>query len=146
MFSIEENKSKKLPCITSLYFSLSSYNHELFDLLIQSTDSIFDKKTKEFEFPINRLYWLVNVLRKYDDVTFIPYDYEQIKECKIDYSNFKVKPFNHQIKAIEYGLSHSGWLLLDDQGLGKSLSMIYLAQELHKRENLEHCLIICGVN
>jgi hypothetical protein len=35
---------------------------------------------------------------------------------------------------------------LDDQGLGKTLQMIYLAEVLHKTEGLEHCFIICGVN
>jgi len=37
-------------------------------------------------------------------------------------------------------------MLLDDQGLGKTMTMIYLAEILKKRENLKHCLIICGVN
>lgn len=149
MFSIKENKSNKLPCITSLYFNLSTYNSELFDILIQSADSVFDKKTREFEFPINRLCWLVNVLRQYDEVKFIPYDYSQLNHSSnynVDYDEFKIKPFSHQKTAIEYGLSHNGWLLLDDQGLGKTGNMIYLSQILHEKENLEHCLIICGVN
>ena len=60
--------------------------------------------------------------------------------------NFKIKPFDHQIEAINYGLKHPKWLLLDTMGLGKTLTSIYLAETLHKRGIIEHCLIICGVN
>lgn len=61
-------------------------------------------------------------------------------------NNYKVELYKHQSEGIEYGLSHNGWLLLDDQGLGKTLQMIYLAESLKKVHNIEHCLIICGVN
>ena len=37
-------------------------------------------------------------------------------------------------------------MLLDQQGLGKTLTMISLAEKLREREGIEHCLIICGVN
>ena len=49
-------------------------------------------------------------------------------------------------EGIQYGLNHDKWLLLDAPGLGKSLQLIYLAQEIKKRDSIEHCLIICGVN
>ena len=49
-------------------------------------------------------------------------------------------------QIINYGLQHSSWLLLDDQGLGKSLQVIYLAEELKRRGEIQHCFIICGVN
>ena len=37
-------------------------------------------------------------------------------------------------------------MLLDAPGLGKTLQMIYLAQELKRLGKIEHCLIICGIN
>ena len=37
-------------------------------------------------------------------------------------------------------------MLLDDMGLGKTLQIIYLAEVLHYKGLLDHCLIICGVN
>ena len=43
-------------------------------------------------------------------------------------------------------MSHDKWLLLDEPGLGKTLQIIYLAQERHRRNGIKHCLIICGVN
>ena len=61
--------------------------------------------------------------------------------------SFKYKPFPHQIDAINYGLCNKNkWLLLDGMGLGKSLEMMYLAETLHNRGKLEHCMIICGVD
>lgn len=60
--------------------------------------------------------------------------------------NFKKRPFQHQIEAVNYGLRRKKWLLLDGMGLGKTGSSIYLAETLHKRGEIEHCLVICGVN
>ena len=37
-------------------------------------------------------------------------------------------------------------MLLDSPGLGKTLQMIYLAEELKEQKGLEHCLIVCGIN
>lgn len=39
-------------------------------------------------------------------------------------SSFKLPPFKHQIEAINYGLSHPKFLLLDSMGLGKTASVI----------------------
>jgi len=62
-------------------------------------------------------------------------------------SEFKYKPFDHQIEAINYGLCRKNkWLLLDSMGIGKSLEMMYLAETLHKRGKIDHCMIICGVD
>lgn len=64
-----------------------------------------------------------------------------------DKSVFKTSPFDYQLDGLNFGLSRkNNFLLLDAPGLGKSLQILYLAQELKKRENIEHCLIICGVN
>ena len=59
----------------------------------------------------------------------------------------KAKLFKHQQEAVEYALQgHDKWLLLDAPGLGKSLSMITLAEELKVQRGIEHCFIICGIN
>jgi MoxR-like ATPase len=36
------------------------------------------------------------------------------------------------LEAVEYGLNHDKWLLLDVPGLGKTLSIQLLAEELHR--------------
>lgn len=146
MIIIEEKPSKKLPNLTSLYFKLNTLNKTIIDSLNQQTLVHFDKKTNIYELPITRLFYVVKLLIGLEDIKFIPYK-EKKKEL-IDCNNFKfkVKPYSYQLDGINYGLNHDGWLLLDDQGLGKTLQMIYLAEVLHKTEGLEHCFIICGVN
>ena len=60
--------------------------------------------------------------------------------------SFKMKPFDHQLEAINFGLEHEKWLLLDSMGLGKTNSIIWLAETLKRRGVIDHCFIICGVN
>lgn len=146
MFTIKEIKAKKIPSITSLEFELNVYNKELFDLLVKIQGTIFDKKTNKFEFPLNKLYFLIDSLTRYDDVEFVAHNEKKRENISCKGIKFKCKPYQHQIEAIDFGLNHNKWMLLDDQGLGKTLSIIYLAEVLKKKENLKHCLIICGVN
>lgn len=147
MITLIEKLATKLPEVTSIYLSGDDFHSiDIFNVLVQTQNSIYNKNKNEFEFPINKLYFLVDFLIRYDDVKFIKYHEKAKSLVKCNPKNFKVKPFDHQISAIDFGLNNEGWLLLDDCGLGKTLSMIYLAEELNKREKLKHCLIICGVN
>ena len=57
-----------------------------------------------------------------------------------------MKPFDHQLEAINFGLAQEKWLLLDSMGLGKTNSIIWLAETLKRRGVIDHCFIICGVN
>lgn len=148
MIVIRELKSEKVPGVTSLFLDTSTfYNKDVFNTLIQTQDSIYISSKNCIEFSINKLYFLIDYLTNIDDVKFIKYNTD-INKCKYlcDSKNFKIKPFDHQISAINYGLNTGSWLLLDDCGLGKTISIIYLAEELSRLDNLEHCFIICGVN
>ena len=146
MITVAENLSKKLPCKTSLYYTLTSYNKELFDRLAQISGAEYDKKSSTFEIPINKAFYLINTLLGYDSVTFKPYKEKQKDIEPLTARKYKVKPYKHQIEAIEYGLSKKNWLLMDSCGLGKTSVMINLADELRKQGKVKHCLIICGVN
>jgi SNF2 family DNA or RNA helicase len=65
---------------------------------------------------------------------------------EIEKVSFKMKPFEHQLEAINFGLDKEKWLLLDSMGLGKTNSIIWLAETLKRRGIIDHCFIICGVN
>ncbi|MBO7696685.1 MAG: DEAD/DEAH box helicase [Methanobrevibacter sp.] len=148
MILIREDLSEKLPCTTSLFLDLTTfYNKDIFNVLIQVQESVYIRDKNLMEFPINKLYFLVDYLTREDDVKFISYVNKccsgNIRCCE---KNFKVMPYKHQIDAINYGLNKDSWMLLDDCGLGKTVSMIYLAEELKRLEGLEHCFIVCGVN
>lgn len=145
MFLIEEKIADKLPNYTSLFFQLPFYSKELQQSLEQNMYD-YNKLTNVFEFPITKLFYLVELFMKYGDVSFKPYNESIVKFKRISNYNFKVKPYDYQLEGIEYGLNHKGWLLLDEMGLGKTLQMIYLAEALKKEEKIEHCLVICGVN
>ena len=71
---------------------------------------------------------------------------EDAPECKKMHSDHKLPLFEYQKEGVEFGLNHDKWLLLDAPGLGKTYQSICIAEELKERENIEHCLIICGVN
>ena len=73
---------------------------------------------------------------------------DDFKLTSAEISSFHFTPFPHQVDAINYGLDpkHKKWLLLDSMGLGKTLELIGLAETLYKRGEIEHCLVICGVD
>jgi SNF2 family DNA or RNA helicase len=63
-----------------------------------------------------------------------------------DWYEFKTNPFDHQKDAVKYGLKHSKFLLADEQGLGKSKSVLDLSCILKKQDNIKHVLIVACVN
>ncbi len=146
MIYLEEKTTRKLPGLSSIFVSFD-YKAEIVEALKTLSNYSYDKKTKLWEFPITHLSELLDRLCLIDDIklTTLP-DAKETPPIKYELSEYKTAPFNYQLEGIQFGLNHNSWLLLDSPGLGKSLQLIYLAQELKKREGLEHCLIICGVN
>lgn len=147
MIKIQENNTKKCPGETSLFVSFN-YNPELVSIVKQVDGSVYDKKTTTWEVPISELSKLLNQFNSYDDI-----ELELLKEKSdnledIKLPKFKTSPFPYQLDGIRYGLQkgHEQWLLTDAPGLGKSLQILYIAQELKKQKKIEHCLIICGIN
>ena len=80
-----------------------------------------------------------------DEVKYPNQDDFKLTDAEI--SSFRFTPFPHQVEGINYGLDprHQKWLLLDSMGLGKTLEIIGLAETLHRRGEIDHCMIICGV-
>lgn len=145
MIVIKEGIPTKIPGMTSLYIKINPIK-ELLEIIKRCTPINFDKKTKLWEIPCTRLSKFINMAHRYDSIELDLLPDVQKQDVKYELSNYKTKPFKHQIEGIQYGLNHDCFLLLDVPGLGKTLQLIYLAQELKKREDIEHCLIICGIN
>lgn len=59
---------------------------------------------------------------------------------------FKLQPRDYQIEAIKYGLEKSKFLLGDMMGMGKTSTMVFLAEILKAYYGFKHVLIICGIN
>lgn len=63
-----------------------------------------------------------------------------------EWYEFKTKPYKHQIEGIEYGLNHNKFLLSDQQGVGKTKTVLDLACILKKEKSVKHVLIIACIN
>ena len=144
MISIYEQIPKKVPGPTSLFLECP-YNQTSVDIIKSSGLAVWHKKEKVWEVPITNLTYLLDNLTYIDDINLklLPDD-NKAQEANLTI-NYKVKPFKHQEEAILFGLQKDRWLLLDVPGLGKTASIIHLAEELKAQRGLEHCLIICGL-
>ena len=146
MIHLTEITPIKLPGLSSLKVEFE-YRKEVVDTIKQIPNAIYHKKEQCWEIPITSLARAIELLTNYDtlNINFLQ-DVSKKEYITYDLSNFKTTPYQYQKEGINFGLNTPKWLLLDQPGLGKTLQMIYLAQELKRRENIGHCLIICGIN
>lgn len=147
MIHIVYNKTTKCPGLNSAYITFP-YNEQIINVIKKSDCAIYNKKNKEWEVCESDLTKLIDELTQLDDIQ-IDDNTKIVKQQKHiipSQFNYNTKPFDYQLAGIEYGLNHDKWLLLDAPGLGKTLQVIYIAQELKKNYNIEHCLIVCGIN
>lgn len=147
MITIEEKDPLKLSGTTSLHVSFP-YNAEAINIIKCARNYSYDRKTYQWELPLTELSYLLDSLTYIDDITLI---LKSDDKNKIHYypklaDKYKVPAFQHQLEAIEWGLNTPSGLLLDEAGLGKSATIIHLAEELKEQKGLEHCLIICAIN
>lgn len=143
MIYIKEEKTKQVPGLTSLFVSFD-YNKDIVEVVKSCDGSKYNKKDKIWEVPILNLSYLLDMLVLIDDVTL---QLLEDKNPKIHmYEPKDDLLFPHQVEGVQFGLHHDRWLLLDAPGLGKTLQIIRLAEQLKERENIQHCLIICGLN
>lgn len=145
MILLQEKKSEKLPQLTSIFISFN-YNKDIVEAVKNIGDAIYDKKNRYWEIPVSKLHIAIDKLSKFDDLQLDSLDEVEENNTVYELDNFKTTPFPYQIEAIQYALNHNKFMLLDGMGLGKSLQSIYAAQEIKKYHNIEHCLVICGVN
>ena len=127
-----------------MYLSFS-YNEEYVNFIRSLECCKWDPNTKEWETPIRVLSDIIDEFSTNENIT-IKLIKENTPEVISDTSDHILRPFEHQKEGINYGLSHNKWLLLDPPGLGKTLQAIYIAESLKEKGEIEHCLIICGVN
>ena len=145
MIKIKENVCAKYLGITSLFISFS-YNKEIINLIKNCDAYNFDKKTLEWEVPVNSLSYILDNLTYYDDI-----ELSLMKDVKKEIQvieptlKYKLQPYDYQMEGIKYGLNNDRWLLLDAPGLGKTAQIIHIAEELKATRGLKHCFIICGL-
>ena len=147
MIYIEECRpAYKMPGLSSFFIKFD-YKANIVDTIKNLPNYAYHKKLNCWEIPTTCLARAIELLSNLDSITItLCEDEDEETSVNFSLSNYKTPPYKYQLDGIEYGLNHNKWLLLDAPGLGKSLQMIYLAEELKKRDNIEHCLIICGIN
>lgn len=103
--------------------------------------------------PLSCLTTLLDKLTFYDDIELrlLPDEIDQISDpgftqlSDTELQCFRIPLFKHQVEAVNFGLVHPKWLLTHGMGCGKTVTAMSLAEVLHKRGLIEHCLIICAV-
>lgn len=144
MISITEGTPEKVSGSTSLFLEFP-YNQACIDIVKSSGLAVWHKKESRWECPATSLAYLLDNLTYIDDMRLTLAE-EREEPAKPELTlHYKLKPFPHQEEAIMFGLGHKRWLLLDSPGLGKTASIIHLAEELKAQRGIEHCLIICGL-
>lgn len=146
MIKLEEKQTKKLPGKTSIFVEFE-YKAELVDVMHQVPNAIFHKKDKVWETPLTELSRVITFLHNYDDIDLIMLkDKPKQKDKVYSLLDYKTTPYDYQIEGVQFGLNHDKCLILDQPGLGKTLQCIYIAQERYAKGEIEHCLIVCGLN
>lgn len=144
MIWIQERPSKKAVGKTSLFLTFP-YNPKLVDIVKMADNAIWNKKSKEWELPCNKLSYIINEFTIYDDITLSLLEDEKSEKIYQTIEH-KIPAFDYQSEGIDWLINRDSGLLLDPPGLGKTLQIIYAAEELKKQKGIEHCLIICGIN
>ena len=144
MIYIYEDDKRKLSGLKSL-FLVFDYNQDIINIIKSSETYCFHNDNHTWEVPITSLAYLLDNLFYIDDIKLVVEDKEETDCLRHGKLTYKTNPYPYQLQGIEYGLNHDKWLLLDAPGLGKTLQMIYLGEELEFQEGIEHVLIICGI-
>lgn len=145
MINIYERTTNRIPGVSSLFVKFN-YNPLIVDELKLLESSFYDANTKEWEIPLTELSKFIDRVCKLDTIhiELLPEVQSVMEQYQLQ--EYQTTPFDYQLEGIQYGLNHDKWLLLDCPGLGKTLQLTYLAQELKSRYNIQHCLVICGIN
>lgn len=145
MIYIEQRESRKVAGETSLFIKFN-YKKEIIERIKLCDGYFFDKKESLWEVPLINLPLLLDNLCELDDIECTFLEEEKKDFVRYELQQYKTEPFDYQLDGIQFGLNFDKFLLLDAPGLGKTLQICYLAQELKSRYNIQHCLIICGIN
>lgn len=145
MIKIEERIPKKCPGLTSLFITFD-YSPTVVSLVKQVDGAVYDRKTTSWEIPVVGLQKFLDSVTELDDVELKLLKPSPVSKKKFRLRKYKTEAFEHQKQAIEFGLNTPRFILNDAPGLGKTATVIHLAEELKARENLKHCLVVCGIN
>lgn len=124
---------------------LSALMYELMPCIFHPGQSIYEGSLSDLEY-LERRCKEMSIQLNIDDSYIQSISKPDKPEDTSTKFEYKTKPFEHQIVAVEFGMEHDRFLLADEMGCGKSKSTIDLAVRKKLEKDYKHCLIICGVN
>ena len=161
MFNLRADFSRNLSCNYCVFVTFS-YKPEFVTLIKTISKRFWHSDTKEWEIHQDCYQELLSIIRQHD----IPYNVnefkmsvdklkrrvaesKEIKETPVEIDTSildnvvfeKTQPRDYQKQGIAFGLTHDKFLLADEQGLGKTLQCLNIAQLV---KTGKHCLIITG--
>lgn len=145
MITVDVRKADKVSGNYGLFLSFP-YDECVLTIVKGLSSRYWHAESKEWEIPVNKLSEVVNQLSDYE--IKLCGKLSALNEKKVPNIDFKFKtiPFDHQVDGFNYGLTHDAWLLGDEQGLGKTKTVIDIAVAKKQMLGYKHCLIICGIN
>lgn len=110
MIRIIESKPRKMTGRTSFLIQFD-FNQAIVDALKTLPTYYYHKKDYTWELPVNCLSQALELLTFLDEIQLVLLSDEELNPKQSDFKltqaeidQFRMKPFQHQIEAVEYGL------------------------------------------
>lgn len=151
LINVRYGEPKKLASPQSIYVSFN-YKQSIVDTIRLIPDRYWDGKNKIWELSYDSLSFLKEKLPNDKfNVVGEPINEKKFGEKLIEHTyevpkELKTKMFQYQIDGYNELMNFDKYLLLDSQGLGKSITTIAVALKRKEINGIKHCLIVCGVN
>ena len=135
----------------SLFIKVSTDELEVLDI-IRSFNCYYHKNKNMWELPrvafktiLDKCFmWNIDIVGK------LPKEQEQHLQILENYDkpvqpySSNTTPYSYQLDSFKFSMEHTKFLLADEQGLGKTKEALDIA--VSKKQQMKHCLIVCGVN
>ena len=150
MITIEIKTPKQFKQDQYSGFITFDYDFNVVQIMRSLPFRYYHSDTKEWEVPKKEIKETIKVL-KLNHYKPIINGEEKLNEDNAEVElpesfEFKTQPFKHQLNAVIKGINCNRWFLGDEQGLGKTKTVIDIAVARKQLFNYQHCLIVCGVN
>ncbi len=151
IITIKYDKPTKLGSSQSAYISFD-FSRDIVDAIRTISIRYYNVNTKIWEIPYYEVDYIKSILPQHKfKIIGKPIDKETSikKEPTRDYKlpkGLKTNLMQHQIDGFNECLNNNKYLVLFEQGLGKSLCALSVGLKRKELNNIKHCLIICGVN
>lgn len=151
MITVRYDKPKKLASIQSAFISFP-FNRQVVDVLRSMPERVWLAKEKEWEIPFNLVSELEKRLPNHkfkfigEPIDNSGYTDKKVSEVYTLPKELKTKLYDYQQEDYQILMNNNKCLLLWEMGLGKSLIAISVALKRRELGQINHCLIVCGVN